>query len=94
MLENLIHCHINYKDESMQSSRPIHPPLCESWTLRADTTRRIQAFENKFYRCILGISCNDNKKNEFVHRAIKSDRGSEKKKACVIWPHDSPQKTD
>ena len=27
---------------------------CESWTLTADSTKRIQAFENKFYRRMLG----------------------------------------
>ena len=29
---------------------------CESWTLKADLERRIQAFENKRYKMILGIS--------------------------------------
>ena len=29
---------------------------CESWTVTADLERRIQAFENKSYRRMLGIS--------------------------------------
>ena len=72
---------------------------CESWTLTADSTKRIQAFENKCYRRMLGISWKDRKTNEFVQRGIKARAGqpkkpvrdSEKKKTCMVWPHFSPQ---
>ena len=39
---------------------------CESWTMTAETTRRIQTFETKCYRRLLGISWSDRKTNEFV----------------------------
>ena len=43
---------------------------CESWTLTADTERRIQAFEFKCLRRILGVSYRDRKTNEFVWQQI------------------------
>ena len=45
---------------------------CESWTLTADSTERIQAFENKCYRRMLGISWKDRKTSEFVQSDIKA----------------------
>ena len=45
---------------------------CESWTLTADSTKRIQAFENKCYRRMLGISWKNRKTNEFVQRGYSS----------------------
>ena len=44
---------------------------CESWTLTADTERRIQAFEFKCLRRILGISYKDRRTNDFVWQQIK-----------------------
>ena len=38
----------------------------ESWTLTAELERRIQAFENKCYRKMLGISYSKHKTNEYV----------------------------
>ena len=71
---------------------------CESWTLTADSTKRIQAFENECYRRMLGISWKGRKTNEFVQRykgtsrtTRKPVRDSEKKKTCMVWPHFSPQ---
>ena len=58
-----------YKNESIQSSCPVHTPS-ESWTLTADTTSRIQAFKNTCYRRILGILGKDHKADEFVHGAM------------------------
>ena len=45
---------------------------CESWTLPADSTKKIQAFENKCYRRMLRISWKDRKTNEFAQRGIKA----------------------
>ena len=45
---------------------------CESWTLTADSTKRIQAFENKCYRRVLGISWKDRETNQFVQRGINA----------------------
>ena len=39
---------------------------CNSWTLKADLDRRIQAFENKCYRKMLGVSYKENKAKEYV----------------------------
>ena len=39
---------------------------CESWTLNAEAERRIQAFENKCYRKLLGIRYQERKTNEYV----------------------------
>lgn len=39
---------------------------CESWTITAETTRRIQSFETKCFRRLLGISWSDRKSNEQV----------------------------
>ena len=50
---------------------------CESWTLTADSTKKIQAFENKCYRRMLGISWKDRKTNEFVQRGIKARAGQQ-----------------
>ena len=43
---------------------------CESWTLTADTERRIQAFEYKCYRRLLRISYKDHKTNDFVRQKV------------------------
>ena len=48
---------------------------CESWMLTADSTKRIQAFENKCYRRMLRISWKNRKTNEFVQRGIKARAG-------------------
>ena len=42
----------------------------ESWTLTADLERRIQAFEDKCYRRMLGISYRENKTNEYVWQQV------------------------
>ena len=41
---------------------------CETWTLLADSERRIQAFETKCLRRLLNISYREHKTNEFVRR--------------------------
>ena len=50
---------------------------CESWTLTAEMERRIQAFETKCYRRILGISYKDRKTNEFVIDEIHKHAGKQ-----------------
>ena len=49
----------------------------ESRTLTADSTKRIQAFENKCYRRMLMISWRDRKTSEFVQRGIKARAGQQ-----------------
>lgn len=44
---------------------------CETWTLLADSERRIMAFETKCLRKLLGISYLEHKTNGYVHKKIK-----------------------
>ena len=48
---------------------------CESWTLNADTERRIRAMEMSCYRRLLGISYKDHITNEEVKRRIENAIG-------------------
>ena len=48
---------------------------CESWTLKADTCRRIQAFEMKAFRKLLRISYTEHKTNEFVRKRVEEFAG-------------------
>ena len=48
---------------------------CESWTLKANTCRRIQAFEMKAYRKLLRISYTEHKTNEFVRNRVEELSG-------------------
>ena len=48
---------------------------CESWTLNADTERRIRAMEMRCYRRLLGISYKDHITNEEVRRRIENAIG-------------------
>ena len=43
---------------------------CESWTLTAETTRRVQTFETKCFRRMLGISWAEHKTNEYVRAQV------------------------
>ena len=45
---------------------------CETWTLMADTEKRIQAFEMKCMRKLLRISYLERKTNEFVRACLQS----------------------
>ena len=64
---------------------------CESWTITADSTKRVQAFENKCYRRMIGISWKDLKTNEFVQRGIKARAGQQEnllgivKRRKLVW---------
>ena len=48
---------------------------CESWTLTAETERRIKAVEMRCFRRLLGISYKDHITNEEVKRRIESEIG-------------------
>lgn len=43
---------------------------CESWTLTADTERRIQSFENKYYRRMLHISYREHRTTDYVRQQV------------------------
>ena len=49
--------------------------VCESWTLNAETQRRIQAVETRSLRNVLGISYTDHVTNEEVWRRITQQVG-------------------
>ena len=44
---------------------------CETWTLLADTERRIEAFELKCWRRLLRLTYLDRKTNEYVRSTVK-----------------------
>ena len=48
---------------------------CESWTLTADTERRIQSFENKCYRRMLHISYKEHRTNDYVRQTVTTHAG-------------------
>lgn len=50
---------------------------CESWTLTADTERRIQSFENKFYRRMLHISYREHRANYYVRQLVTTHAGEQ-----------------
>ena len=43
---------------------------CEAWTMTADTERRVQAFEFKCLRKLLGVSYRERKTNEFIRTSV------------------------
>ncbi|GFR72522.1 tenascin [Elysia marginata] len=77
---------------------------CETWTLLADTERRIQAFENKCLRKLLRISYKDHVTNESVRELVVAYVGPQEpllatvKRRKLAWfghvtRHDSLSKT-
>ena len=48
---------------------------CESWTLTADTERRVRAVEMRCFRRLLGISYKDHITNEEVKRRVQNEIG-------------------
>jgi hypothetical protein len=50
---------------------------CESWTLTADTERRIQAFEHKCFRKLLHISYKEHKTNDYVRQQVTTYVGKQ-----------------
>ena len=82
----------------------IHEYGCETWTLLVDDERRIQAFEMKCLRRLLGISYRDRKTNEFVRSEVEGFVGKVEpvlttvKRRKLAWfahvtRHDSLSKT-
>ena len=57
---------------------------CESWTLRAELQRRIQAMEMRRYRKILHISYKDHVTNEEVRAKIKQAIGPHEDLLMII----------
>ena len=56
----------------------------ESWTLTAETTRRIQTFETKSFRRLLGISWADRKTNDFVREQVETLAGPQEPLLAII----------
>lgn len=50
---------------------------CESWTLTADTERRIQSFESKCYRRMLHISYKEHRTNDYVRQLVTTHAGAQ-----------------
>ena len=57
---------------------------CESWTLNADTAKRIEAFEMKGYRRLLHISWTEHKTNEFVCRKVMDLTGDQESLLSIV----------
>lgn len=57
---------------------------CESWTLTAETTKRVQTFETKCFRRLLGISWRDRKSNDFVRSQITSLAGPQEPLLAIV----------
>ena len=57
---------------------------CESWTMTAETTKRVQTFETKCFRRILGISWSDRKTNDFVRAQVTSMAGPQEPLLATI----------
>ena len=80
------------KDVNFSSKKKLYKTLvlstllydCESWTLTADSTKKIQAFESKCYRRMLGISWKDRKTDEFVQRGIKARAGQQENLLGIV----------
>lgn len=57
---------------------------CETWTLLADMERRLQAFETKCLRRLLGISYLDRKTNDFVRSEVQKRVGHQEPLLATI----------
>ena len=57
---------------------------CETWTLKAATESKLQAFENKCMRKILQISYLEHKTNEYVWERINSFAGHQETIITII----------
>ena len=77
---------------------------CEAWTILAETEKKVQAFENKCLRKLLGIHYWEHKTNEFVRHKVTSILGPQEtllqmiKRRKLAWfghvaRHDSLTKT-
>ena len=57
---------------------------CESWTMTAKTTKRIQMFETKCFRQMLGISWRDRKSNDFVKNQVTALAGPQEPLLALV----------
>ena len=57
---------------------------CESWTMTADTTRRVQTFETKCFRRLLRISWKDRKTNDYVRSQIEMLAGPQEPLLAIV----------
>ena len=57
---------------------------CESWTLMAETTKRVQTFETKCFRRLLRISWKDHKMNKFVWDQVTRLAGPQEPLLAVV----------
>ena len=57
---------------------------CESWTMTAETTKRIQTFETKCFRRLLGISWKEHKSNDFVRSQVAQLAGPQEPLLALV----------
>ncbi|KAL8590218.1 hypothetical protein ACOMHN_010413 [Nucella lapillus] len=57
---------------------------CESWTLIAETERRLQAFRHKYYRKLLRIHYSEHKTNEYVRQRIDTLAGKQEPLLSIV----------
>ena len=57
---------------------------CESWTMTAETTRRIQTFETKCFRRLLDISWKEHKSNDFVRSQVAQLAGPQEPLLALV----------
>ena len=57
---------------------------CESWTMSAETTKKVQTFETKCFRRMLGITWQEKKTNEYVKSQVASLDGPQEPLLAVI----------
>lgn len=57
---------------------------CESWTMTAETTRKVQTFETKCFRRMLGISWSDRRTNEYVRAKVTALAGPQEPLLAIV----------
>ena len=57
---------------------------CESWTMSAETTKKVQTFETKCFRRMLGITWQEKKTNDYVRSQVTSLDGPQEPLLAVI----------
>ena len=73
----------NSKDVTFQTKIKLFKALilstllygCESWTLTAETTKKLQSFELRCYRRMLGISWKEHRTNDYVRTLVRALAG-------------------
>ena len=57
---------------------------CESWTMSAETTKKVQTFETKCFRRMLGITWQEKKTNEYVRSQVALLDGPQEPLLAII----------